>query len=195
MATDMALSPVEAEAAPPGVGPDSLYEVVDGRVVEKAMGAYESQTARLIVSHLLEFLQQNPLGVIEFELLFLIDQEHGLKRRPDVAFISKERWPLGRRAPRQEAWEVVPDLMIEVVSPTNTASEVMRKVGEYRRAGARLIWVVYPIEGFVQVYEPDGTGRMLGREETLDGGDVLPGFALPLASLFEDEPGPTGPSA
>jgi Uma2 family endonuclease len=194
MATDAALSPAEAEA-PPAAAPDGLYEVVDGRVVEKTMGAYESQTARLIVTYLLGFLQQNPLGVVEFELLFLLDRERVLKRRPDVAFVSRERWPLGRRAPREEAWDVVPDLMVEIVSPTNTASEVMQKVNDYRRAGARLVWVVYPVEASVQVYEPDGTGRVLGRDDMLDGGDVLPGFRLPLASLFEDENEAATPNA
>jgi Uma2 family endonuclease len=186
MATDVALSPIEAE--PRAVEPDGLYEVVDGRVVEKVMGAYESQTARLLVAQLLAFLQQNPLGVVEFELLFLIDRSRDLKRRPDVAFVSRERWPLERRAPRRDAWDVVPDLMIEVVSPSNLASEVVEKIEDYFRAGARLVWIVYPVQGVVHVFETPETAHVLRRNDALGGGDVLPGFRLPLATLFEGEP-------
>ncbi|HEY2159397.1 MAG TPA: Uma2 family endonuclease [Isosphaeraceae bacterium] len=186
MATDVALSPIEAE--PRAVEPDGLYEVVDGRVVEKVMGAYESQAARLLVAQLLAFLQQNPLGVVEFELLFLIDRSRDLKRRPDVAFVSRERWPLERRAPRRDAWDVVPDLMIEVVSPSNSASEVVEKIEDYFRAGARLVWIVYPVQGVVHVFETPETAHVLRRNDALDGGDVLPGFRLPLATLFEGEP-------
>ena len=193
MATDVALSPAEAEST--AVEPDGLYEVVDGRVVEKAMGAYEAQFARLVVTQLLAFLQQNPLGVVEFELLFLIDRGRDLKRRPDVAFVSRERWPLGRRAPRRDAWDVVPDLMIEVVSPSNSATEVVEKVEDYFRAGARLVWVVYPVQGVVHVFETSATAHILRRDDTLDGGDVLAGFRLPLASLFEDEPEAAGTHA
>ena len=141
------------------------------------------------------FLQQNPLGVVEFELLFLIDRARDLKRRPDVAFVSRERWPLNRRAPRQEAWDVVPDLMIEVVSPSNSASEVVEKVEDYFQTGARLVWVVYPVQGVVHVFETSETVHVLRRGDTLDGGDVLPGFRLPLAMLFEDEPEATAPPA
>jgi Uma2 family endonuclease len=192
MATDVALSPVEAEA--PAVESDGLYEVVDGQVVEKMMGAYESQMARLIVAQLLGFLQQNPVGTVEFETLFLIDPARGLKRRPDVVFISGERWPLGRRAPKRDAWDLVPDLMIEIVSPNNSAAEVVEKVEDYFRAGARLVWVVYPIQGVVHVFETPRTAHVLRRDDVLDGGDVLPGFTLPLATLFEDEPEATTPA-
>jgi Uma2 family endonuclease len=84
-------------------------------------------------------------------MLFRIDPARGLERRPDLAFISHERWPLERRAPMAAAWEVVPDLAVEVVSPTNTANDVQDKVRDYCRAGVRLLWVVYPLHGLVQV--------------------------------------------
>src|SRR3954471_21033560 len=111
MATDIALSPVEAE--PRAAEPDGLYEVVDGRVVEKVMGAYEVDIANLLDDLLTEFARPPGLGRSHVEMLFLIDAASGLKRRPDVAFVSRERWPFGRRAPRQEAWDIVPDLIIE----------------------------------------------------------------------------------
>ncbi len=154
----------------------------------------KARYARLLLYELVTFVRQHGLGVAEIELLFLIDRERGLKRRPDIAFISRERWPIDRRAPRQEAWDVVPDLMIEVVSPSNSASEVVEKIEDYFRAGARLVWLVYPIQAVVHVFETSDTARVLRRGDTLDGGDVLPGFRLPLATLFEDEPEAAAPA-
>ena len=193
MATDVALSPAEAE--PRAAEPDGLYEIVDGRVVEKVMGAHEVELANWLHDLFTEFAMPRRLGRSHVETLFLIDRERGLKRRPDVAFLSHRRWPFGHRVPYLDAWDVVPDLMVEVVSPSNSASEVMRKVEEYRRAGARLIWVVYPAQEAVQVYEPAGASRGLGRDEALDGGDVIPGFRLPVVRLFDDEPETTAPPA
>jgi Uma2 family endonuclease len=85
---------------------------------------------------------------------------------------------------------VVPDLAIEVISPTNTAADVLVKVRDYFRAGVRRVWVIYPVEGEVYAYESPTVIRVLQRGDELDGEDVLPGFRLPLATLFEDEPAP-----
>lgn len=187
MATAADLSIVEAEA--PIDLSLSLYEVIDGRIVEKSMGAFELEIASALMIHLSDFLRGHPFGRALTEMIFLIDAERGLKLRPDVAFVSDGRWPIRRRAPRTEAWDVVPDLVVEVVSPTNKAGELVRKTLDYQRAGVRLVWHVYPVQEVVQVIDSSRRMRMLGRGDTLEGGDVIPGFSLPLASLFVDEEG------
>jgi Uma2 family endonuclease len=189
MATDVAtLHDLEPETEALPAEPEGLYEVVDGQIVEKSMGAYEAQLARLLLFELCTFLKGHELGTAEIELLFLIDKARGLKRRPDVAFVSRERWPIGRRAPHADAWDVIPDLAVEVVSPSNSASDVMRKRGQYLRAGVRQVWVVYPMEQEVLIFDGSKTARLLEREDDLEGGEVLPGFRLALSTLFDDEP-------
>ena len=108
-----------------------------------------------------------------------------------MAFVSAERWPVGKRLPRQAAWEIVPNLAVEVVSPSNRSRDDLRKLHEYFRAGVRLAWFVYPNLNQIYVYESPFVARGLTTAESLDGGDVLPGFRLSLADLFgEDEAAP-----
>ena len=165
---------------------ERLYEVADGLVTEKPMGAFEIEVASILFIALAAFVREANLGKAQTEMMFLIDPARNLKRRPDVSFVSRERWPIAKPAPRTEAWNVVPDLAVEVVSPTNTAGELVQKVDDYFGAGVRLVWLVYPSHGLVQVYESASTMTVLRREDDLEGGDVVPGFRLPLASLLPD---------
>ena len=87
------------------------------------------------------------------ETLFLLDPALGLKRRPDLAFVSSQRRPLRRRVPRAEAWEIVPDLAVEVISLTNGAEQVTEKIEEYFRSGVHQVWVVYPGTCKIYVYD------------------------------------------
>jgi Uma2 family endonuclease len=188
MATDL-VAPVAAPELRPA-DPDSLYEVIDGRIVEKLMGAFEVHCANELMWHLSTFAREHKLGTAQMEMLFLIDRESGLKRRPDASFVSRERWPIRKAAPRTEAWDVVPDLAVEVVSPSNGASDVADKVRDYFRTGVRLVWVVYPVQRWVYAYDSPTSVRILTEDGSLDGGEVIPGFVLPLATLFEDESEP-----
>jgi Uma2 family endonuclease len=177
--------------APPEVSGNrlpKLYEVVDGQVVEKpAMGAFESALASLLQDLMGPFARMNRLGRVVAEMLFLIDPVKKMKRRPDLAFVSKERWPLKKSIPRAEAWAVVPDLAVEVISRTNSADEVEIKREEYLKAGVRQVWVIYPGTSKVFVYDSPTTVRILQVGDDLDGGTLLPGFRLPLAVLFGQE--------
>jgi Uma2 family endonuclease len=191
MTTSLAALPTP-QVSPPDS--DALYEVVNGRRVElPPMGAFETDLASDLGAYLRQFTRRR-LGRAVNEMLFLLDREPDLQRRPDVAFVSYDRWPRHRRVPTTAAWEVVPELAVEVVSPTNTASEVVDKVGEYFRAGTRLIWVVFPPQELVYVYTSPTSVRVLDRTGELDGGAVLPEFRLPLAELFEPEGEPAPPA-
>lgn len=113
-------------------------------------------------------------------------------RRPDVAFVPYSRWSRNRPIPDTNAWPVLPDLCVEVVSPTDRAEEVREKVAEYFEAGVRLVWVIDPRAQLIDVYESASQVRTLHRSDRLDGGVVVTGFQVPLADLF---PPPTDPSA
>ena len=87
-----------------------------------------------------------------------------------------------------DGWEVVPNLAIEVVSPTNTASDLDAKVEEYFHAGVELVWVIYPVTEKIYVYESITQISIVTASDVLDGGAVLPGFRLALSELFEHLP-------
>jgi Uma2 family endonuclease len=133
---------------------DVLYEVVDDQVVELApMGAYEVWIATVLVARLATFATQHQLGRAVQEMLFDLTVATGRKRRPDVAFVSFSRWPLTRRIPRTEAWEVIPNLAVEVVSRSDSVDYIVDRVAEYFHAGVECVWVVFPSQEQVYVYD------------------------------------------
>jgi Uma2 family endonuclease len=174
---------------PPG---DIRYEVVDGTIVELPMGTSESELAFLIALEITQFAKPRGLGSSYPELLFRLIPGKNQRRRPDVAFLSAAKWPVGKRVPRGESWQVVPDLAVEVVSPTDSAEALERKIDEYFEAGVAAVWVVYPTSRKVYAYSSPTDVRILTPPAELDGGEVIPGFRLPLARLFEDDPGLAG---
>jgi Uma2 family endonuclease len=132
-------------------------------------------------------MRSHPLGRIIVEALFLLDAATDLQRRPDIAFISYARWPKKQRLPRTNAAPVVPNLAIEVVSPTNGAEELLLKMEEYFLHKVEQVWIIYPDLRRIDVYESPTVMRILKATDELDGGRVLPGFRLPVAALFEEE--------
>jgi Uma2 family endonuclease len=165
--------------------PDYLYEVVDGRIVDKTMGAYESLLAGLIYGAIDRYDESHPLGRALIEMIFDLRPHVDRERRPDVAFVSFERWARDRRVSRARSWAVIPDLAVEVISRTNTVDEVADKLEEYFQAGVRLVWVVYPAHSKIYVYTSTTSVRILTPNDELDGGDVLPGFRRPIRDLFD----------
>lgn len=101
---------------------------------------------------------------------------------PDVAYIRSDRVP--PRGQRSGVSRVPPDLAVEILSPTNTVVEIETKVAIYLDGGVRLVWVFNPLRRTVTVHLPDRTARTFGEGDVLDGGDVLPGFALPVRDVF-----------
>lgn len=164
---------------------DALYEVIDGRVVEKVMGADSLEVASILHIHLGPFVSQADLGRTIVELVIRIDRK--TQYRPDVSFISNERWPVQRKAPRKGAWDVIPDLAVEVISETDHARKVLGKTHHYFRAGVRAVWLIYPDLEIVHVYDAFDRIRVFTKADVIDGGEVIPGFRLPLANLFKGE--------
>jgi Uma2 family endonuclease len=170
--------------------PDGLYEVIDGRFVEKTTGAYECWLAGVIFGVLDRYVEGNPSGRAVQEMIFDLRPTVDRERRPDVAFVSFARWGRDRRIPQTRSWAVVPDLAVEVKSVSNTADEVAEKLEDYFRVGVRQVWVVYPRQMKVYAYTSPTEIRVLVQGDELVGGDVLPGFRFALRRLFEqpDEP-------
>jgi Uma2 family endonuclease len=185
MATAMTASP-ETEVTPPSG--DVLYEVVNGRIVEKPMGAKSTWIASFLLQNLGHFALEHHLGRAVVEMLFLIDPAKKLQRRPDMAFVSFGRWPRSRQVPDEATWNVVPELAVEVVSPSNTGTEILTKLETYFQAGVQLVWVIWPDQAKVYIYDSPTSVHILQVGDDLDGGAVVPGFRLPVATLFEDEP-------
>jgi len=177
-----------AAAVPVTIPDDVLYEVVDGKLVVKIVGASELEIATLLVGFLAPFVRAHRLGKILGEMIYRIDQAKDLQRRPDVSFVSHALWPFHRRVPKVAVWDMVPDMAIEIVSPSNTADHVQEKIHDYFTAGVRRVWVVYPRQQEVYVYASPAEIQVLQLGQELDGGDLIPGFRLSLAALFEDDP-------
>src|SRR5262249_41553321 len=160
------------------------YEVIDGvRVEREPMGAFETVLASWLCHLLNSFAAGRKLGLAVSEVLFILNAQRDLRRRPDVAFVSYARWLTAVMA-RESAWNVVPDLAVEVVSPSNLAEEIDRRITDYFQSGVRLVWVFYPDSGRVYVYQSPTQVSIVERTDTLDGGEVLPGLQLPIAHLY-----------
>jgi Uma2 family endonuclease len=163
-----------------------LFELVDGYLVEKVMGFMESAVAVDLIGFLKPFVRQHDLGMVAGAdgTLRLWPK---LVRIPDVTFISWAQLP-SHEYPSEPIPTLHPDLAVEVLSEGNTEEEMERKLKEYFLAGARLVWLVDPEARNVRAYTSPEEPVTLTERDTLDGGDVLPGFALPVKDLFARVP-------
>ncbi len=178
------LDDLPAKAAPIRDDSDSLYEIIDGEIKEpEPMGAYMTLLAFELAARLRDFVNGQQLGIVITEMLFQFQRDPNRGRRPDVAFVSRERCrqsPL----PKEGDWDVVPDLAVEVVSPTNDATELEEKLVEYFRFGVRQVWVLHPEHRRLYVHESLRKVSVLNEDDSISGGNLFPGLSLPLAELF-----------
>lgn len=165
------------------------YEIIDGAKVELPPMSVDSQAiAFRLAHHLSNYGVAQGIGDAYTEMLFKLPLKKDRNRKPDAAFVPYSRWPKYKSLPSTNAWDVLPDLCVEVVSPNDNGDEIETKVTEYLSAGVPLLWVVYPRQEVVYVYESASQVRRLTPADTLDGGTVIPGFTLPLAELFPQPP-------
>ncbi len=164
--------------------PGKRYELVDGELVEMpGAGALHGLICGLIYQALASFVQSRSLGYVFGDGVgFLVQRDPDHVRIPDTSFVSADR--ASETGIPEGFWPFSPDLVVEVVSPNDRAEDVRQKVFEYLDAGTRLIWVVWPSSRSVTVYTPDRVSRDLQEDDTLDGGDVLPGFQTRIGDLF-----------
>ncbi len=159
-------------------------ELVNGEIVELNVSYETSAVALLLNARLLMHVLANNLG-------WMVQSDCGLQifasdprkvRMADGAFISSSR--PDAIPPGEGHLRIAPDLVIEVVSPNDIASEVDVKVSEYLAAGVRLVWVLYPETKSVMIFRPDGNDTRVGTDATLAGEDVVPGFSVSVGDLF-----------
>ena len=171
---------------------EPLYEIINGQRVDlPPMSAYATWIASRLHLRLGLYAEDKGLGVSVAEMLFVLDAEHNLRRRPDVAFVSTARWPLDRALPETGDWDVVPDLAVEVISPNDVFKDVLAKVREYFHYGVQVVWVIAPEEQQVYVYDAPTHVRILTGQDELTGGEVVSGFRIPLGYLFQQAASPT----
>ena len=160
-----------------------LCELVDGTLVEKAMGFYEARLAMRLGRMIDTFVDENDLGVcVGADGMMRIAT--GLVRIPDVSFIGWDRLP-GREAPTEPIPDLAPDLAVEALSEGNTKAEMVRKVREYFDACVRLVWLIDPKKRTTRVFSAPEKSILVRADQSLDGGDVLPGFVRSLADLLD----------
>jgi Uma2 family endonuclease len=159
-----------------------LCELIDRTLVEKPMGYPEAILAAALIQQLMNFVQPRRLGIVAAPDA-LMRLAPGTVRLPDVSFVAWGRLPTPD-AHRRPIADFAPDLAVEILSRSNTRREMERKRREYFAAGTRLVWEVDPVAATVDVYADAENCTRLTAADTLDGGAVLPGFALRLADLF-----------
>ena len=187
MHTIATLDPSAAAVEPAKEEP--LYEVVNGQKVElPPMSIYASWIASRMDRRLGSHAESHGLGTGVVEGLFILDPVRDVRRRPDVAFVSAEKWPLNRPIPESGDWELIPDLAVEVISPNDVFQDVLAKMREYFRLGVKQVWIVLPVDREIYVYDSPRDLCILTADNELDGGALLPGLRLQVGSLFQRRP-------
>lgn len=160
-------------------------ELVRGRLVrEPRPGGRHGRIAFRLGFLIERFAEARGLGQVVMETGFLLAEDPPTVRGPDVAFLAQESLP-SEGAPVGH-WRYAPDLAIEVLSPSNSAAEILEKVADYLRSGSRLVWVLDPEAERVTIYRSRGDVRVVEVGDLLEGEDVLPGFRLELEDVFAD---------
>jgi len=159
-------------------------ELVEGTLIRRAQDYLASVLLCHMNGHLFKAVREPNLGILTNSLAPL-EILPGTVRVPDLAFIAWDRLP-GRRIPDGEVVAVVPNFVVNCFRHGNTIGEMLRKRGEYFRAGVRLVWEIDPRARTVRVYTSETAFTDLTAADTLDGGAVLPGFTLALAQLFAE---------
>ena len=157
-------------------------ELIDGRLVRKAVGRREAYLAAELITELVIYLRGNDLGFVCTPDL-LMRFAPGLLYAPDVSVTRWDRCP-GGLLPSEPIADILPNLVVEVLSPSNRPGEMARKLAAYFAGGVELVWVIDPATRSATVHAAADSAVLLAEAGTLDGGAVLPGFALPLAALF-----------
>ncbi|MBI1917655.1 MAG: Uma2 family endonuclease [Planctomycetes bacterium] len=161
----------------------SQQELVNGVVLTVPAPSFNhGQVCSTIGCKLGVFIDANQRGwITSNDSGVILAREPDTVRGPDLAFWSRERMP----APPQTGYpDLAPDLVVEVLSPSDVFPQILRKVQQYLRAGTREVWVVVPEDRSVTVCRPGQEQVILSNGETLSSGDILPGFSCPVAELF-----------
>lgn len=159
------------------------YELVAGRLRKMTRpGSLHGAISMRLGSAIAVHVDRYRLGVVLADSGFKLESDPDTVRGPDVAFVRRGRIPADGIPTGY--WRGAPDLAVEVRSPHDVRSEIDEKIEQYLQTGVTQVWFVEPRPRRVTVYRPDAPPLVLGETDTLDGGDLLPGFRYPLSRLF-----------
>ena len=163
---------------------DARYELVNGELSERGVPNPEhaligGRLSLRLGSH----IEGTDRGVLLLDCSFTLQDDPVRIRIPDISFIATAHIPEGGF--RSSSIRGAPDLAVEVVSPNDKARELIMKIADYLASGTQQVWIVEPNTRTVTVYQPGGAARVYSADDTLDGGNLLPGLALPVADLFD----------
>ena len=165
------------------VADGSRYELSRGELVPMTpVGIRHAGVVSNLNRLLGNYVKEKSLGLVGPEGGFYLARNPDTLRAPDVAFISKGR--LAKEGIPEKFANFPPDLAVEVLSPEDTASEILKKVEEYLAAGVPLVWIADPATQTVTVYSSLQDVKVLTADQALDGGEVLPGFRAKIAEIF-----------
>ncbi len=158
------------------------FELIDGELFEMSgRGGVHGRIAIRLGRYLYSFAEENALGIITAGTGYHKSGDRFTLLLPDIAFISYARAPV----PFPEKFvPVMPDLAVEIRSPSNSLADLRHKAGVYLRQGTQLVWIVLPAQASVEIHRPQSAAETLGLGDALSGEDILPGFALDISLLF-----------
>lgn len=166
------------------------YEIIRGVLREiDGMGLRHGSDGGRLHGFLWMFVWEHGLGeIFTSDTRFELPGNPPPTLAPDISFVRADRLPAGDIP--AGIGRLAPDLVVEIASPSNTEADILEKISAYLTGGVRLVWLVRPERRTVTVFRPDAPEVILGEGETLDGGDVLPGFNLRVADIFRRRAGP-----
>ena len=171
------------DALETGSVPEGRWELINGELVEMP-AAWEAhgRVGGRFQGYLAAFVLPRDLGDVYLsETGYVLSEEPPTVRVPDVSFIRAERLPANER---DGFIRITPDLVAEVISPSDRMADVLTKVGMWLNFGVPMVVLIAPIAETVTVYRPDREPRTLAVDQTFDGEDVVPGFSLPVRAIF-----------
>lgn len=179
--TEKLLTAEEFEALP---NDGKRYELIDGELREMAPTVnWHGEVESNLVIRLGGHVQAHGLGRVSCgEVLFIVRRNPDRVRAADIAFIRQERVP--PLEARQHIMEVIPDLVVEILSKSDTIEEVNDRIDDWLGAGVRMLWIVDPYRRTVTIFRPGHDPVLVGEHGILEGDPVIAGFRCPVAELF-----------
>ncbi|MCS6872942.1 MAG: Uma2 family endonuclease [Anaerolineae bacterium] len=162
------------------------YELIDGELVEMApTGGSHGEIEMTVGALVWNYVRQHRLGhVLVGEVGFYVRNDPYTVRGADIAFIRAEKVP--PEGIPSSFLSIVPDLVVEVVSPNDRSADIAAKVAEWLAFGVETVWIVYPSERTVHVHRQSDTSQVLSGDDLLEGSGALAGFNVPVRAIFEE---------
>jgi Uma2 family endonuclease len=155
------------------------FELIFGEITEKMPTQLPAYIIQMLSGFLFVFLRQNPIGYALIEARYRLPNDEENDLIPDLSFVKKGRGPLVRTGPAH----YMPDLVVEVQSEGQSERFMLDKALLYLAHGTQMVWIIYPLRRFAEVLTANDR-QLLAIEDTVNGGDVLPGFSVAIRDLF-----------